>query len=140
MPVLDRRSRWQWIWPPTHDIASARLAADHGFYAAAFCAVATALGVLLTRFGIELIRPGFLDLTSLLGAAVFVTIAWGIRRQFRIAAVLGLLLYLARWLYVWITVGPGNPVIALLLILAFVSGVRGTFAYQKHQRSKFART
>ena len=73
---------------------------------------------------------------SLVDMTLFATIAWGIDRQSRVAAVSGLLLHIVnhapRWDH-YLSGGPGF-VMAVLFLLFFVHGVRGTFAYHRHQR------
>lgn len=68
---------------------------------------------------------------------LFVAIAIGIHKLSRVAAVAGLLLYIVEQ----IAMRAANPsmsgagvVVAVFLILAFVNGVRGTFAYHRLRR------
>jgi len=44
---------------------------------------------------------------------------------------LGLVLYLVGRAYAWVKVGPNFGAIPLLVTLALLNGVRGTFAYHK---------
>jgi hypothetical protein len=71
------------------------------------------------------------DASALVDGVFFAVIAWGLSRKSRTAAVAGLLLYIFERLYMWSTVGMRNPVVAVLFTLAFVSGVRGTFAWKR---------
>jgi hypothetical protein len=62
---------------------------------------------------------------------MFAGIAFGIRRKSRIAAIVGLILYVANIVYAFSVVGPRSPIGPALVILAFVHGVRGTFAFHE---------
>jgi len=64
-------------------------------------------------------------------AALFAGIAFGIYRRSRIAAVSALVLYLIGRGFVWVTAGPKIGALPVLVTLAFLNGVRGTFAYHK---------
>jgi hypothetical protein len=117
-----------WFWPKVSDRKNAQFAITEAWVVAAALAVVTAL--LAT---VEILRPA----ADGPGAEVFVTpvvfagIAFGIYRKSRLAAISGLTLYLAGRVYVLATVGPRMGFINVLVALAFLHGVRGTFAYHK---------
>ena len=91
-------------------------------------AAMTAAFSVLSAFGFKLFG---VDLSALADAAIFAIVAIGIYKMSRVAAVAGLCLYVLERAYAWATVGPKSPVIAAILILAFVNSVRGTFACRK---------
>jgi len=117
-----------WFWPKVSDRKNAQFAITEAWVVSAALAVITAL--LAT---VEVLRPE----TDGPGAEAFVTpivfagIAFGIYRKSRLAAISGLALYLAGRVYVLATVGPRVGFINILVALAFLHGVRGTFAYHK---------
>jgi hypothetical protein len=111
------------FWPRVDTAESAALATKQAFWAAVLCAVITAFFGLISVMGF--------DASALVDGVFFAVIAWGLSRKSRTAAVAGLLLYIFERLYMWSTVGMRNPVVAVLFTLAFVSGVRGTFAWKR---------
>jgi hypothetical protein len=124
-----RRAYWPTIW----NLKTARSAAMQGFWAAVLVAAITAALSLLSAFGVKLFD---FDLSALTDAAAFAVIAFGIYRMSRLAALAGLSLYVLERAYMWATLGPKNPAIAAIFTLAFVSSVRGTFAYRKQTNSR----
>ena len=83
-----------------------------------------------------------IDSGAFVDAALFLMVAWGIHRCSRIAAVLGLVLYLferANTAYVSVTSsGSPNPVMLIVITVAFVNSVRGTFAFHRFKQDKTA--
>ena len=125
----SRASRYRRVyWPPVWNLETARGAAMQGFWAATFVAAVTAALSILSAFGVSLF--GF-DLSALADAAAFAILAVGIYRMWRVAAVAGFCLYILETAFRWATGGPKNPVLAVIITLAFVNSVRGTFAYRK---------
>lgn len=122
------KSRWNWLWPAVDTQESARSATRQAFWVAIWCGSATSVFALLGALGIQLFPKWEFDLAALADAGAFGLIAWGLHKQSRLAAVLGLALYLLETIDRWIAVGPKNPVLAGIFILAFIAGVRGAFA------------
>lgn len=106
----------------------------NSFWVAIYCASATSVFALLGALGIQLFPQWEFDLAALADAGVFGLIAWGLHKQSRFAAVSGLAFYSLETIDRWIAVGPKNPVMAGIFILAFIAGVRGTFA--RHAAAK----
>jgi len=127
-----------WYWPPVSDIALARSAAIQGVGAALVIAVCSLIFAGMVAADVGLFSELGFDSSQawdlVFGAAVYFAIAWGIHRSSRIAAVLGLVLYL---LDRAVMLGQLSPkfgiglVVALPVLVAFVNGVRGTFAYHR---------
>jgi len=122
------KSRWNWLWPAVDTQESARSATRQAFWVAIYCASATSVFALLGALGIQLFPRWEFDVAALADAGLFGLVAWGLHRQSRFAAVSGLTLYSLETIDRWVAVGPRNPVLAGIFILAFISGVRGTIA------------
>jgi hypothetical protein len=117
-----------WFWPKVSDRKNAQFAITEAFFAAAVVAALTAIftAVEALKDTAEGLGPeGFVS------AIVFAGVGFGIYRRSRIAAVSGLVLYLVGRAYAWVKVGPNFGAIPLLVTLALLNGVRGTFAYHK---------
>ena len=117
-----------WFWPRVSDRKNAQFAITEAFCVAAVLALVTAL--LAT---VELMKSTSegTEADAFASALVFGGISYGIYRKSRISAISGLVLYLASRAYAIATVGSRPGVISLLVALAFLHGVRGTFAYHK---------
>ena len=119
------------LWPDTSHLDGATTAARSGLWAACFVAIATAGLALYSEF----VRPLLIfDIWGLLDSFLFAVIAIGIWRMSRITAIFGLTLYLGEQWYQWTTDGVGNIIVAFLLTLMFVNGVRGTVAFHRFNR------
>lgn len=103
-------------------------------WAALFCGGVTILGAVLGAAGIRAVPSGAVDARALLDAGLYLAVAWGIYKLNRVAAVAGLALYLGERLYAWAEVGLRSPIVAVILTLCFVHGVRGAFAYHRFGR------
>jgi hypothetical protein len=109
------------LWPDVSDLDGAQKAARQGVVAALFVTGATTLFVMLKLS----------DVTALVDAALFALVAWRIWKMSRVWAVIGLLLFAAEKAY-WIYVrGPKGLVMSVIILLGFVTSVRGTFAYAR---------
>jgi len=117
-----------WIWPDVTIRRKAQAAIDEAFWAALSFAVLMAI---FATIGLT----GFLDpgagISAYMIAVIYGGIAAGIRARSRVAAVAGLVIYVADRIYFVATGGPRGVVIWGLILLAFWQGVRGTFAYAK---------
>jgi hypothetical protein len=73
------------------------------------------------------------DASALWDAAIFAALAWGISRDSRFAAVSDLDRYLLERVLFVMETGPSKMdlVLALALTIAFIHGVRGTFALRR---------
>jgi len=118
-------------WPDVSDKNGAEKAIMSGFVAAAFVACVTAAIALVSIF---LHKPILgIDGFGLVDATIFAAIGFGIYRKSRSSAVLGLVVYLVERIYMTVTNGASSSagVMTIILSLAFVHGIRGTFAYRK---------
>ncbi len=117
-----------WFWPKVSDRKNAQFAITEA------CLVAVALAVITAILAtVEVLRPATEGpgAEAFVSPVVFAGIAFGIYRKSRLAAISGLALYLAERAYVLVKVGPSIGFIPVLVALAFLHGVRGTFAYHK---------
>ena len=117
-----------WFWPRVSDRKNAQFAISEACFAAGLVAVITAL-----LGTIEMLKDGTegLGLEMFVSVAIYASAGFGIYRRSRIAAVLALAFYLAGQGYAWVAAGPKIGALPLLITLAFLNGVRGTFAYHK---------
>jgi hypothetical protein len=121
------------LWPTITDTETARKATRQGFWVAIVITALTVVIAFLSTAVPQLQSTGF-DLSILVDAAAFALVAWGIHRLSRIAAVGGLCLYIFERIFMWATMGPGNPILPVLFTLTFINAVRGTFAFHRFNR------
>jgi hypothetical protein len=124
------------FFSPIETLSDAQRIGRQGTWAACFAAGMTSLFALASILGV---LPEGLAVSAwaLADAAVFWTIAWGIYRMSRVAAVAGLVVYiLERALAIAASdTKKGFGIVAILMILAFFNAVRGTFAYHRLRKS-----
>jgi len=124
-------NRLKWIWPVIFDVNSAEKATKQGFWASIYCSGATIVLIILAYYGAQV---GSYNLYALTDAFLFAVIGFGIWHKSRTAAVAGLLLYIIERADAWLTAGPKNPVMAIIITLLFIHSVRGTFSYHKFKK------
>lgn len=123
------------LWPDIDSLESARETANQGFWAAILVAVFTTIMVLVTSQTGSMDNLPPMNAWSFIDVGIYVAIALGIRKMSRIAAVCGLLLYSIDRIYLWSQTGAnGSVVLSIFFMLAFIHGVRGTFAYHRLRR------
>lgn len=120
-----------WFWPPVDSLDAAKEAAKQGAIAAAIVAGITALFAILSLFGVALT-----SIWALVDAGLFALIAFGIYKMSRIAAVIGILLYLWGQLSQILATGKTNFILVFLFTLYFIHAIRGTFAYHKLKKQQ----
>lgn len=118
-------------WPDVKNLESARKASRIGFQAAAIIAGLSGLIGFLALAGVSL---GGYTALSLVDASLFAIVAWRIYLFSRAWAVAGLLLMVVESVDKLSNKPSTFGVITVILILGFINGVRGTFAYQRHMR------
>ena len=129
-----------WWWPVMPDGESAKKVAMYGATAAFFLAALYAILAVISIFThlsppLDYVRPN-----AIVDALIFAFLGLMIRRKIsRVAAVGTLVLYIGDSIYGAIQEG-GIRVMAVLwtviFLWAFISGVRGTFAYHPHQERR----
>jgi hypothetical protein len=73
-----------------------------------------------------------IDAWSFLDVGIFVAIAWGIYKMSRIAAVVGLVAYIAEQIFMRMSnpkMASSGIFVTVLIVMAFINAIRGTFAY-----------
>jgi hypothetical protein len=122
--------RW---WPIISDQISAKKAAATGAECAFVVAGITGIAAVVSIF-----TPlDFAEPSSLADALVIALLGFLIQRKAsRIAAVTAMVLFVGERIYAGIEHGFGAAVgvLAVILLLGFISGVRGTFAYHAYRR------
>jgi len=127
------RLSMSWVWPQIHDTASAKKASNE----AAICALIVALFTgAIAAASIFLERPVMgLDDSSIPEVLLASLIAIGLaKEQSRIAAVVAVVY----WLFAisFKAVNGSANMTTIVILLGFVHGVRGTFAYHKYRGEK----
>ena len=125
----EMNSEW---WPAVSYREGARKAAREGAGAAIFVAAITGLFSVLAIFGVQIL-PGF-SATGLVDAGLFAIVAWRVYRFSRAWAVVGLVLFVAERTFAFFTQGisaSAGLIVGIFILLGFIHGVRGTFAYHK---------
>ena len=121
-------------WPSVGTVEGAKGAAKAGFIAAVLVALITAAFATWALYSNGPVA-GFIDPWAYLDAVLFGAIAFGIYKESRAAAVVGLLLYLVEKGYQVVLTGQlQGAVMTILFVLFFVSGIRGTFALHRLRR------
>ena len=126
----------QWWWPEVETREGAERATKQAFWAAVVVAGMTCLFAVLGALGVGFMRGLGFDAWAFLDAALFVVIAFGLRRQSRAAAWAGLLLFGVEKLYLWNRNGVHGLWLAIIIFLAFISGVRGTSALSRMESAQ----
>jgi hypothetical protein len=72
-----------------------------------------------------------IDASAFLDAAIFVAIAFGIKRKSRFAAVAGLSLYVIERIFMLQRAGAAGIFTGIVFTLLFINAVRGAFAYRR---------
>lgn len=126
----DSPKSWRSYWPQISDITSAEEAAKQGVWASLLMTFVTTGAVLVGKLtGFQFLG---VETSSLVDAGLFALIAWGINRNSRFAAVCGLLLYLLEQLMLILSSGfTGATVVTVILVLMYITSIRGTFAYHR---------
>lgn len=132
--MANEERKGHWFWPRVIDLPSAIGASDQGFWAAIVVASITAIFAtvaLLVQAEIATINA-----SAYVDAVLFGAIAWRIRRRSKFFAVFGLCLFIIEKAYQFAqpqAVASG-AIMAVVLLVFFTNGVRGTFAYHRFSR------
>ncbi|QQR75352.1 MAG: hypothetical protein IPJ17_07190 [Holophagales bacterium] len=118
------------FWPEITDLESAASAARSGFWAAAIVAAVTA--AVATWAAVSGASVLSINSWAYLDAIFFAVIAWGIRRYSRAFAVAGMLLFTVEKALLFVENGAAGWPLALVLLLMFIAGVRGTVGYHRY--------
>jgi len=124
------------FWPRITDLASASAASDLGFWAAVAVAAITAVFATIALVANTDILA--INAWAYIDAVLFGLIAWRIKRRSRVFAVAGLCLFIVEKIVQFSQpeVASSGAVMAVLFLLLFVGGVRGTFAFHRFSREE----
>jgi hypothetical protein len=123
---------FEFFWPEIEDDVSARGASNLGATAAGLVGLFE-LGTGAYLFFWRHIPFSAIYLTIFASTAVFAILAWAIWRQFRVAALAAMALYLLSWVLDGLAHGWFSGIIIHVAITLFlISGVRGTFAARRY--------
>lgn len=118
----------EWIWPTIDDLESAKKAAHKGAAAAFVVTIVTGVVSLLAVRGVAIFKE-LADGSGFIDAGLFIIIGFFIYRLSRIAAVIGLLLYVGEQVISIQSNGFRFSIMMIILTSYFIAGVRGTFEY-----------
>lgn len=119
------------FWPNVSTLEGAKAAATHGMTAALIVAALTTVMATWALMSSSTVL-GFVDAAAYVDAALFLAIAFGIRKESRFAAIAGLALFLVEKAFQIQSTGKfDGAILALFLALLFISGIRGTFALRR---------
>ncbi|MCU0565283.1 MAG: hypothetical protein MUF49_01640 [Oculatellaceae cyanobacterium Prado106] len=132
--MQQQPKKQNWLWPEINDLPSAQSAAMQG---TSMCIVIVVfswiIALIVTAMGVT---PNF---QLLIGASLlYGLIAFLIAKMSRLAAIAGLILYLVDRV-AFISQNGSNGAsagIMVVFIIAFISSIRGTFAYHQIRRDR----
>jgi len=123
------RSRFPNIfWPAIVDEATARKAAKYG---AAICGFSAVASFVVAFSGFGFVGNEFEKYGLIASAIIYGVLGLGILRMWFPAAIMALLLFLGDIATSVIHTGE-KPILDLILLVFFISGVRGTYYYQRN--------
>jgi len=128
MSTMNEEKASKFWWPDVSTLDAAKQAANATVAAAVMIAVVT-LGLVIY----SVLQEPILGVTvwSTVDIALYAVVAFGMRKMSRVAAVAGFVLYLSSLAYQASEKGLQNPVMALLFISFFITGIRGAFSYHR---------
>lgn len=129
--MASRNTQDRWYWPTFGNIADTRQASNQGVIAAAVCAAMTAVVATISALSSQSIMG--ISPLAYVDAALFAIIAFFVWRRSRVAAVIGLALFAVEKIVQFATQPQAyfGIFVGVALLLAFINGVRGTFAYRR---------
>ncbi|UHQ20298.1 hypothetical protein LVB87_03815 [Lysobacter sp. KIS68-7] len=128
---MESKEKSNVFWPKIDDLESAINAERLGSWAAfAVAAITVVFTTIVVYAGEEI---GGIGPYAYVDAVMFAVIGWRIRRHSRGFAVAGLALWIVEKGYqiAMTDAAKSGAIMGILLLLMFISGVRGTFAYHR---------
>ena len=118
------------FWPDIHDIESAKKACHAAAVGAFFVAAITGLVAAIAMASSTPIAG--IDGSAFVDAAIFAVLGFFLRRCSRTAAVIALVLFIIERIFMMAQGGaPAGLIVAIILIVYFIGGVRGAFTYHR---------
>jgi len=134
------KPRRKFFWPKLETRDDAEWAVRQAFFAAVFCAVVTTIVATLAVCHVSFLSKLGIAGWAYVDAALFAGIALGLKRHSRFAAWAGLVLYVGEQAYNMAKLGPRNPFLAIIFTLAFIGGLRATYALKRFARAESERS
>ena len=125
---IGKRKSGNLLWPAIEDEGTARKAARHG---AAICGFSAAATLIIALAGFGFAENAFEKYGLIVSSIIYAALGFGILRMWRSAAIMALLLF-AGDMTVAIVNSGAKHVGSLILLLFFISGIRGTFYYHRN--------
>ena len=116
------------IWPVIVDEVTARKAAKHG---AAICGYSAVASLIVAFAGFGLVESEFEKYGLVVSSIIYAVLGLGILRMWLPAAIMALLLFVGDITMSVINSGEKH-ILGLILLVFFISGIRGTFYYHKN--------
>lgn len=128
-PVLSQPASKSSVMADVGSAEAAKKAAKGGMWAAFFVAGVTSIFAIIAMSTGKAVAG--INGAAFLDAAIFIAIGIGIARLSRVAAVAGLVIYIAERIYMMSVNGPQGILLTIILTLVFINSVRGTFSYHR---------
>jgi len=116
------------FWPAIVDEETARKAAKHG---AAICGYSAVASLIVAFAGFGLVESEFEKYGLIVSSIIYAALGLGILRMWLPAAIMALLLFVSDTIVSIINHG-GKHILGVILMLFFISGIRGTYYYHKN--------
>jgi hypothetical protein len=136
--MAEKKKTINWWWPKITDQATAIEASKAGYWAAVMVASITAIFATIALVTQKELAT--LDASAYFDAVLFFIIAWRIKNYSKLFAIAGILLFILEKIMLAQTQGAKGWPLAIVLLLMFISGVRGVFAYHKYSTSNKPQT
>lgn len=118
------------FWPDINDLESARKACRAAAVGAFIVATITGIVAAVAVAGSAPIAG--IDSSAFVDAAIFAILGFFLRRCSRTAAVITLVLFIIERIFMMAQGGaPVGIIVAVILIIYFIGGVRGAFTYHR---------
>ena len=127
-----------WIWPEIDDLDTAKRVSHSAAACAFFIAFVTGVVVYLQTTGRLKLFAG-IGAEAYVDAGLFFLIGVGLLRKSRIAAVTGLIVYIAEQFYMMKSGMGRASFVMVVFILAFANAIRATFSYHEFKREEETR-
>lgn len=132
--MANEENKGHWFWPRITGLPSAIGASDQGFWAAIVVASITAIFATIAL--LAQVEIATINASAYVDAVLFGVTAWRIKRRSKFFAVFGLCLFIIEKAYQFSQpqAAASGAIMAVVLLILFINGVRGTFAYHRFSR------
>lgn len=131
----QKKNAKNWYWPRIENLDDAIEASKSGFIVSLIFACVTAAFATQALYS----KDSYLGVDAAwayIGCAIFLIVAWRIKKYSRVFAVLGTLLYVVEKIILFQSQGAKFTRIffTIMFLLMFITGIRGVFAYHKFSK------